>query len=88
MSSNAPPTPCPICKKVLDAATCMEGEHKPSPGDVSICLYCQTWLRFTDDLGLRLFIEDDFKDFTKEQVKLLKDASKMAYEAMKGRGLK
>lgn len=80
-----PPTKCPVCTKVLDAATSTTGNHKPGPGDVTICIYCQTWLRFTDDLGLRLFRQDDFKDFSEKEVEWLKHVTKVITESMKGR---
>lgn len=43
--------PCPSCGKDLDGATPVgdDKEIVPEPGDVTICVYCATWLRLADD---------------------------------------
>lgn len=42
---------CPNCKKTMDSATSIDRDnHKPIPGDISICLYCQSLLIFDDNL--------------------------------------
>ena len=34
-------TPCPTCGKLLDAATpATDPGTRPSPGDISVCIYC------------------------------------------------
>lgn len=41
------PRTCPACRVRLDAATgvALEGDlGEPGPGDVSICVECETWL--------------------------------------------
>jgi len=43
---------CPHCKKLLDGFIAMEGDHVPSPGDVSVCAYCFEYLEF--DIGMKL----------------------------------
>jgi hypothetical protein len=42
-------TPCPQCGAGLDAASTEEGV--PRAGDISICAYCATPLKFVDDAG-------------------------------------
>jgi phage FluMu protein Com len=46
---------CPSCGTITDSDSVAFGEDaKPSPGDVSICLYCAKLLVFGDDLNLKL----------------------------------
>jgi hypothetical protein len=49
-----PPDHCPSCGALIDAATDVEGPHRPEPGDNSICLYCASLLRYGADLRLEL----------------------------------
>jgi hypothetical protein len=53
--------PCPSCGKRLDRSTGIneEGEHLneevlPSPGDITVCVYCSDVLTFTEDMQLRV----------------------------------
>lgn len=43
---------CPTCGYVLDSATCVEGDHNPKPGDVSVCLKCGEVLQFNESLAV------------------------------------
>lgn len=52
-------TCCPQCGMKISAATSTEGDHKPTPGDLSVCLYCATPLVFTDGLKLRKMTDLD-----------------------------
>lgn len=54
---------------MLDAATELEGEGSPTPGAISMCMYCGAIAVFADDLKLRkatrleldeLRFDDDF----------------------------
>jgi hypothetical protein len=46
--------PCPRCGHTLDADTALdESGGSPSPGDLSVCLYCATIHRFGVDLKRR-----------------------------------
>jgi hypothetical protein len=59
---------CPVCYNTLDGATSPENpESSPSPGDFSICLYCQTILQYEadGDDGLK------FKKVSMEELQLL-----------------
>lgn len=70
-SHHTPKTVCPFCGEVLDMATGF-GSKSPKPGDISVCVQCHSWLRFTEDLTLRPFEEADLKDVDPETLKLLK----------------
>lgn len=50
---------CPICGKELDSATSAHGNDRPSPGDISICIYCATILRFDENLKLGEFPQEE-----------------------------
>lgn len=53
MSYQTPASSCPSCGTTVDASTSVAGDHAPSPGDVSICMYCGHLMAFADDLTLR-----------------------------------
>ena len=49
------PVACPDCGRDVGGFTGPSGQGlRPSPGDVSVCVYCGAVLRFTDSLALRL----------------------------------
>jgi hypothetical protein len=50
--TRLPESRCPFCDHKFDAAS-GEGTEAPKPGDLTICLYCASPLRFTDDLTVR-----------------------------------
>lgn len=50
---------CPDCGKKLDAATNIENDAVPVPGDIGICLYCQGVHIFTDSMSRRSPTEED-----------------------------
>lgn len=45
---------CPGCNHLLDGLTGVDHDRQPSPGDVTICAYCNEVLQFTDDMSLKL----------------------------------
>lgn len=51
--SEVAPSSCPWCTTYVDAAEKSEGCGRPSPGDVTICLYCARASVFDDAMGLR-----------------------------------
>ncbi len=52
---------CPECSAVLDAATHMyDRRSQPRPGDVSLCLYCGTALRYGPNLRLQRLTDTEF----------------------------
>lgn len=48
-----PPSPCPACGKVMDAAGDPADEGRvPLPGDYSFCMYCSAFLKFGPGMEL------------------------------------
>lgn len=43
------PARCPGCYQLLDAATSMAPEHRPGPGDWTVCVYCAAVLVFDEE---------------------------------------
>lgn len=50
-TSRLIPHQCPCCESTLDAATSVNCNASPRPGDVTVCFYCAAPLEFTGDLG-------------------------------------
>jgi hypothetical protein len=57
-SFRMPPGHCPSCGHKLDAATSLDNEL-PSPGDASLCLYCQNIMILDVDDTLRLPTDEE-----------------------------
>lgn len=56
-------TDCLSCGKHLDACSGVEtGGRTPSPGDITICLYCGHLMAFSDTLGLRELTSAEAKE--------------------------
>ena len=48
------PADCPNCERVLNGSATMSGhELPPGPGDLTLCLMCDSMLAYTDGLKLR-----------------------------------
>lgn len=43
---------CPECNGKTDAATSIEGDYKPSGGDISLCFHCGAINQFSNDLSI------------------------------------
>lgn len=65
--NRVPAKCCPWCGALLDCATPLQPGSAPKPGDFTLCIYCATALRFTDDLSVRRLLPEDSTDF--EQVR-------------------
>jgi len=51
---------CPACGHLLDADGVALGEDaRPTPGDVSVCMYCTSFLVFEPDLSRRAMTDDE-----------------------------
>lgn len=45
---------CTGCGTTVDAATAIDNRTaEPSPGDITVCLYCGRLMAFADDLAVR-----------------------------------
>lgn len=54
---------CPVCSTRLDAVTSISEEGAlPTPGDVTMCFYCTTYLRFGEGMKLETLPEKDFEE--------------------------
>lgn len=51
--TDIPETFCPFCDAYLDSATELGSKRRPSPGDLSVCLYCAEVLIFGATKNLR-----------------------------------
>lgn len=61
-------TDCPRCEEFLDGFTSIEAGNIPKDGDISICAYCLTLLRYESDLSLRVLTDEEIEEF-KPQIK-------------------
>lgn len=52
---------CPCCKKKVDGYQSVDHEEQPKPGDVTICVYCRSVLRFNDGMGLEIATAEDMQ---------------------------
>jgi hypothetical protein len=53
MTTQMPACLCPTCESKLDAATAFDDSGATArPGDVTICVYCNEILEFTEELML------------------------------------
>jgi hypothetical protein len=57
---------CPCCQATLDGATNID-DSGPSPGDFSLCFYCLTKLRFTDDMHFCKASDSDLEELEPAQ---------------------
>ena len=54
MTNRMHPCNCPKCDMLLDAATDLsDPNNEPTPGDVTLCLYCDALLEFDEDMMLK-----------------------------------
>lgn len=89
MSHAAPETLCPSCGAPINCATSAYGEAVPTPGDLSVCVYCTTVLVFCADLDVRLATEveiDDLPSEVRAQIATVRQA--VALSAFRPRNVK
>ena len=59
---HVPPSVCPSCGAINDAATDPTGKAAPKPGDISLCFRCGHLCAFADDLTLRALTDAEMID--------------------------
>jgi hypothetical protein len=57
---SVPVDHCPLRGHHIDAALGAHGEARPTPGDITICLYCRGLLVFTADLRHRVLTNAEY----------------------------
>lgn len=57
---------CPNCKSVLNTCTGVNSDQNPSPGDITICFYCGSVLKFNDDMTLLELTTEDYVTMPKD----------------------
>ena len=61
---------CPKCRAVLDGHTGLTHDRQPKKGDLSVCLYCTTMLRYSEienQLTLEILTTAEFSDLPIEK---------------------
>jgi len=74
---------CPGCRTMLDGCTVIndpDEEKLPKPGDLTVCMYCGSILRFTDGRMLAICTKEDLEDVEEETMDLLIEVQKKALE--------
>lgn len=80
-----PPSECPFCGELLDAATPTENKNwRPEPGDISMCINCTSFLQFDEDLHLVGLTAAEFAGLPKDQRDYLHRMRQVAHEMVKG----
>lgn len=62
---------CPVCVTPLDAAINVSGKAGPQDGDLTICIYCTTVLRFGPDGVLEMLSTEEWSRMSKEEQEFL-----------------
>lgn len=57
----SPENICPSCYRQLDAAADPEDSYVPKANDLTVCIYCQEILKFTDNMAIVKITEEDLK---------------------------
>ena len=52
-----PDVKCISCGKTLNAASAVDADGRPSPGDISVCVYCGKIMIYGKDMALRELTE-------------------------------
>jgi len=59
---RVPQSFCPLCGHKLDAASGMDTDDRPSPGDAGVCIQCATPLIYQDDLTMRAMTQAEINN--------------------------
>ena len=53
------PAHCAFCQYAVEAASAVDGQQAPGPGDITLCIYCGEWNIFTRRGRLRKPTDDE-----------------------------
>jgi hypothetical protein len=84
-STDLPADRCPLCGAVIDAASCLQDDAHPTPGDLTICLRCQGLLIFTEDMHHRVLTNREYLALPADQRALLARAQAEAKRVMQAK---
>lgn len=59
---------CPSCKKRIDGNTPVFHDNPIRPGDMTVCMYCQSILIYAGNLTVRLATRQELKDTHPETI--------------------
>lgn len=77
MTTRLPETTCLGCGKSADAVSApMDDDATPSPGDVTICIYCGYLMAFADDLSYRGLTEEEMDELDLFEISRIQRARK------------
>lgn len=65
-TSRLPDSACTACGKVMDAASCVSGDYKPDPEDITICIYCGHIMGFTNEMKLRELSLEEWQEIKQD----------------------
>lgn len=57
---------CPSCNRSFTRAT-NEDDIPPCPGDLTICVFCEAFLEYTEDMGVRQITTEEYVDLLIEE---------------------
>lgn len=57
---------CPSCGKECDSATGSNNDSVPNPGDITVCFYCASLLKFGSDMALEELPDEEYMDLDVE----------------------
>ncbi len=78
--------PCPSCGKNLDGASGITDDTaQPTTGDLSVCAYCYTMLKFDENLISHPLTVDEFVDLPVDMRNELKSAVSFLKDISNGR---
>lgn len=78
-----PPSLCPACRYAMDRASAVDGDHKPSEGDLSLCFGCGAALQFDATLRHRLLTLSDLQALAREDPDMLRQLEAARREIMR-----
>lgn len=84
-----PAAHCPECNYKIDAATPIDADRGPIPGDYTVCLKCASFLVFGNSPALRLITHQEIADMDAEtRGQLVKVRAAIKRLNQSGRGVK